>query len=228
MNNILSKYDTLLFDIDDTILDFQKSERKAMRIALETVGLKVTDEILDHYHQVNVKYWQMVEKNIINNQEVLYLRHQEFLPLYGIDYDPKEFEKLYRSNLNKLAYVKKNARKVLKELVKTHRVYAITNGAIKTQKNRMKKSNMQQYFIKSYISYELGVGKPDIRFFNIVKNDIENFDERKTLIIGDSLTSDIKLGNNANVDTCWLNEHNKVNNSDIKPTYEIKSLLELL
>ena len=228
MNNILIKYDTLLFDIDDTILDFQKSERKAMRIALETVGLKVTDEILDHYHQVNVKYWQMVEKNIINNQEVLYLRHQEFLPLYEIDYDPKEFEKLYRSNLNKLAYVKKNARKVLKELVKTHRVYAITNGAIKTQKNRMKKSNMQQYFIKSYISYELGVGKPDIRFFNIVKNDIENFDEKKTLIIGDSLTSDIKLGNNANVDTCWLNEHNKVNNSDIKPTYEIKSLLELL
>ena len=92
----------------------------------------------------------------------------------------------------------------------------------------MKKSNMQQYFIKSYISYELGVGKPDIRFFYIVKNDIENFDERKTLIIGDSLTSDIKLGNNANIDTCWLNEHNKVNNSDIKPTYEIKSLLELL
>ena len=75
----------------------------------------------------------------------------------------------------------KNARKVLKELVKTHRVYAITNGAIKTQKDRMKKSKMQQYFIKSYISYELGVGKPDIRFFNIVKNDIETFDENSNL-----------------------------------------------
>ena len=58
MNSFLSKYDTLLFDIDDTILDFQKSERKAMRIALETVGLKVTDEILAHYHQINIKYWQ--------------------------------------------------------------------------------------------------------------------------------------------------------------------------
>lgn len=228
MNNFINKYDTLLFDIDDTILDFQKSERKAMRIALEKVGLKVTDDILSHYHEVNMKYWKKVELNEISKDEVLYLRHEEFLPLYGINYDAKEFEKLYRSNLNKLAYVKKNARKVLIELSKTHRIYAITNGAIKTQKSRMKKSNMQQYFIKSYISYELGVSKPDIRFFNIVKNDIKDFNPSKTLIIGDSLTSDVKLGINGNVDTCWFNEHNKVNNSNINPTYEINSLLELL
>ena len=77
MNNILSKYDTLLFDIDDTILDFQKAERQAMRIALETVGLKVTDEILDHYHQVNMKYCQI-------HHRAWFLQHPNSSKLSGL------------------------------------------------------------------------------------------------------------------------------------------------
>ena len=87
---------------------------------------------------------------------------------------------------------------------------------------------MEHFFIKSFISEEIGHNKPSIEFFKVVKENIEGFDFKTTLIIGDSLTSDVKLGINNNIDTCWFNFNFKENNSDIKPTYQINSLLELL
>lgn len=224
----MRKYKTLLMDIDDTVLSFSKAEKKALSVALTKVGLKVNDEILKHYHQINIKYWEMVERNEITRDACLILRFKEFLPLYGINYDPAKFEDLYRFYLNKQYHVMKNARKVLTLLQNNYRIYAVTNGVKETQKFRISKSNMEHFFIKSFISEEIGHNKPSIDFFKVVKENIEDFDFKTTLIIGDSLTSDVKLGINNNVDTCWFNFNFKENNSDIKPTYQINSLLELL
>lgn len=224
----MKKYKTLLLDIDDTVLSFSKAERKALTLTLSKVGLNVTDKILEHYHEINIKYWQMVERNEISRDDCLILRFKEFLPLYKINYDPKEFEDLYRFYLNKQYFVMKNARKVLKELQKHYRIYAVTNGVKETQKYRISKSNMEQYFLKSFISEEIGFNKPSIEFFNHVKENIKDFDIKTTLIIGDSLTSDVKLGINSNIDTCWFNFKYQDNKTNIKPTYEITSLIELI
>ena len=56
---------------------------------------------------------------------------------------------------------------------------------------------------------------------------IPNFDVKQALIIGDSLSSDIKGGQLAGLDTCWYNPERKPNNTDIVPTYEIQKLDEL-
>lgn len=224
----MDKYDILLFDIDDTILSFSKAEKKALTLALNKVNVIAKEDILNTYHQINMKYWQKVEKNEISRDECLILRFKEFLPLYNIDYDAILFEDLYRYYLNKQSFVMKNARKVLSILEKNYRIYAITNGVKQTQQYRIKKSKMDVFFLKSFISEEIGFNKPSIAFFNNVKENIENLDLSKCLIIGDSLTSDIKLGINNNVDTCWFNFNYLDNNTDIKPTYTINSLLELI
>lgn len=46
-------------------------------------------------------------------------------------------------------------------------------------------------------------------------------------MVGDNLTSDIQGGINAGIDTCWYNPNEYINNTNIKPTYEIKSLFQL-
>lgn len=224
----LTKYKTLLFDVDDTLLDFQKAERKAMTITLSKVGIKANDTILAKYHEVNMKYWKLLEQGKISRQDVLILRHKEFLGLYGIDFDPFEFEKIYRYNLDNIAYVIKNSRKVLETLSKSFKIYAITNGFKQTQIKRCNKAKIDKYFLKSYISYDIGISKPDIKFIKYIQDDLKDFDKSSTLIIGDSLTSDIKLGNDCNIDTCWYNRFNKENNSDIKPTYVINNILDLI
>lgn len=224
----IDKYDTILFDIDDTILSFHKAEKYALTKALEKVNIKANDKIIKHYHRINMSYWEKVEKKLISRDKCVVARFEEFLPLYNVSYDPAKFEDLYRYYLNKQAFIIKDARKVLTTLSKTHRIYAITNGVKLTQQLRMKKADMNKYFLKSFISEEIGFDKPSYEFFDFVKNNILPFDYSKTIIIGDSLTSDIKLGNNNNVDTCWFNLHKVVNNKNIKPNYVIYYLDELI
>lgn len=224
----MNKYDTILFDIDDTILSFHKAEKYALTKALAKVNIKANDKIIKHYHKINMSYWEKVEKKLITREQCVVDRFKEFLPLYNVSYDPNKFEDLYRYYLNKQAFIIKDARKVLTKLSKTHRIYAITNGVKLTQQLRMKKANMNKYFIKSFISEVIGFDKPSFEFFDYVKNNIENFNANKTIIIGDSLTSDIKLGNNNNIDTCWFNLHKIQNTKNITPKYVIYYLDELI
>lgn len=224
----LNKYEVLLFDIDDTLLSFEKTEKKALSKALKDVNVKPTEQIINHYHQINIQCWEEVEKNIISREECLIKRFEIFLPLYNVNYDAKAFEDLYRSYLDNYAFLIKDAKLVLNTLKKNFEIYAVTNGVKLTQIKRIKKAKLNGYFIKSFISEEIGYNKPSILFFKAVKDYIKDLDISKALIIGDSLTSDIKLGNNCNVDTCWFNLNYQENKKQITPTYQINLLKELL
>ena len=50
----------------------------------------------------------------------------------------------------------------------------------------------------------------------------------RTLMVGDSLTSDMAGGVAAGVDTCWFNQHSKPNTTSLPLTHEIENLEQLL
>ena len=164
----LNKYEYLLFDVDDTLLSFKKTEKMALTYALKKVGLIANDEIIEHYHNINIKYWEMVENKLITREECLVLRFKEFLPLYNINYDPSDFEDLYRFYLDKYAYLIKDAKKVLTILKEDFKIYAVTNGVRLTQVRRVKKSGLDKFFIKSFISEEIGHNKPSLMFYQAI------------------------------------------------------------
>ena len=56
---------------------------------------------------------------------------------------------------------------------------------------------------------------------------IPGYDPARTIIVGDSLTSDIRGGINAGILTCWFNPKGKPRRADITPDYEISALSEL-
>ena len=96
-----------------------------------------------------------------------------------------------------------------------------------TQTSRIKHSRIKDYISDFFVSEFVGFQKPHIAYFEYVFDHIPQIEKDKVLIIGDSLSADIAGGITAGIDSCWFNEHNKENHTDIVPTYEINKLGEL-
>lgn len=221
------KYDTLLFDVDNTLLDFDANEKESFKSMILDKGEEYSEELYETYKKMNHRMWEAVERGEITIDDVLYTRFSKLMNMYGKEVDGIEYENTYRFYLNRGIQEMPNVHEVLSELKKNHRLYVITNGIKETQDSRMNRSGLVKYFEERFISESIGANKPSSEFFDYVKNNIDDFNPSNTLIIGDSLTSDIKGGNLAGIDTCWFCKEGTVNSTGIIPTYEIHALDEL-
>lgn len=221
------KYEILLFDVDNTLLDFDANEAESFKNMIRDKGHEYSEEMYEKYKEMNHEMWKALERGEITVNELINTRFAKFMSMYGENVDGADYEKTYRSYLNKGIQEMPYVHEVLSELKKDYKLYVITNGLVETQKYRMKGSGLNKYFERSFISEKVGANKPSSIFFDHVKNNIEGFDVSKALVIGDSLTSDIKGGNLAGIDTCWICRKGTVNDTEIKPTYVINSLKEL-
>lgn len=223
------KYDVLLFDADNTILDFDKAEEQALKQAFTETNLHFDRGVLEVYRRNNIKQWQLFEKGIIKDKsEVLISRFVETFKELELTASCELTADLYEKYLHNGFYVIYNAEYVLQKLQTLNcRLYLVSNGVLSIQNSRMAGSGMDKYFLRRFVSEEVGVPKPRKEYFDYCFANIDNFDIGKTLIIGDSLTSDIQGGINAGIDTCWYNPKHSINILDIKPTYEIDNLEQL-
>lgn len=221
------KYKTLLFDADDTLLDFQANQYDALTNLFNKLGYEINDDLREKYNIVNHGLWRQYEEGHIPKEAVLNTRFSSFFETIGIHVDGKETEKLYRQNLNQGAQLIPGAIELCEKLYNTYDLYIVTNGERQTQEVRFKKSGLDKYFKDIFISEAIGYPKPNREFFDYVFNKIENFNKDNSLIIGDSLNSDIKGGINAGIDTCWYNPSRIINTIKATPTYEITTLEEI-
>lgn len=223
----MKKYEFLLFDADNTLLDFDENERVSLLDTFEHFGLPCTEEVLGLYHEINIMYWEMLSRKEIERDALLIKRFETLFERVGIKADPVATENHYRTNLGNGCQIMAGAMEVLKELKKDYKLYVITNGVAKTQHNRLEKSGLAELMEDIFISDEIGYNKPDKEFFEYVESHIPCFEHEKALVIGDSLFSDIRGGVEFGLDTCYLNIYHKQNTSEIIPTYEIQDIVEL-
>lgn len=224
---IQMKYEILLFDVDNTLLDFDANEAESFKNTIIDEGETYSEELYERYREMNHELWKAVERGETTIDEVVNTRFAKLMEMYGKKVDGRHYEDTYRSYLNKGIQEMPYVHEVLAELKKDYKLYVITNGIGETQNFRMKGSGLDRYFEKCFISEIVGANKPSSLFFDHVKENIDGFDPSKALVIGDSLTSDIKGGNLAGIDTCWICKENTVNDTDIVPKYTINSLKEL-
>lgn len=223
------KYDILLFDVDNTVLDFDSSEEQALRKAFCEEGLEFSSHALEVYRKNNISQWQLFEQGKLTKPQVLINRFE--LTFRELDLPlskAKSTGDLYEEYLKDGFFVVSYAVEVLTALQSDCQLYVVSNGVAEIQNSRMKGSGLEKYFIDRFVSETVGYPKPQIEYFNYCFAHIDNFDKAKTLIVGDSLTSDIQGGVNAGIDTCWFNPKHLANSSTLSPTYEIDDLRQIL
>lgn len=224
---ILGKYKTLLFDVDDTLLDFNLAENAALTRLFEQENMTVTPAMLTRYKEINEWLWRAFERGEVTKSVLHNTRFSKFFKEYGIDVDGAYFEAGFQKYLQEAHYYVEGAYDVIAELAKKYDLYIVSNGKMATQNKRLIDADLAKYFKGIFISEQTGYQKPMIEFFDYVFARIDGLDKNKTLIIGDSLTADVKGGLQAGIHTCWFNIHDIENTSDIQPHYEIKKLQEL-
>ena len=216
----------LLWDIDGTILDFLAAEKVAMKKCFEVCGIgECTDEMIARYSIINKKYWEKLERGELTKPEILVGRFEEFFKTEGIVTDcAAEFNKEYQVSLGDTICFRDNGYELIKSLMGQVKQYAVTNGTKIAQDRKLAKSGLIELFDDVFISEELGVEKPGIGFFEKVWEKIGRYNSDEVMIIGDSLTSDIKGGNNAGILCCWYNPKGTINDKGVKIDYEIDNL----
>ncbi len=221
------KYELLLFDLDDTLLDFEANERESLEKLFTDNGIIFNKEIFDTYHEINKELWAGYENGTVDLDEVLNTRFSKTLLQLGQTVDGILWEKQYRTLLGQGYQLMEGAYDLCQQLSQSYRLFIITNGVTETQLNRLRLSEIYPFFEEIFTSQELGYQKPAKEFFDYVKEHIKDFKADKALVLGDSLSSDMKGGYLAGIDTCWINRKNAENTSDLPITYTITKLPEL-
>ena len=217
----------LFLDLDDTILDFHKAERVAINKTLRDFGLEPTEEVLGRYHVINKWHWEQLELGALTRKEVQWKRFDVLFREFGVVADPQACAVRYMENLSIGHYFLPGAEETVEQLSKKYRLFLASNGNASVQKGRMTSANLYRFFEKVFVSEEIGHNKPAKAYFDAAFAQIPDFNSEKALMVGDSLSSDIKGGNNAGIRTCWVNPGHAPRKPDIHVDYEIESLSQL-
>lgn len=221
------RYRTLLLDADGTILDFDRSEAEALRGTLLQFGMPVNAEWIRDYHEINDRLWKQLERGEILKKDLRWVRFSKLLELHGVSGDVHAMADHYVKELGARAYMLPGAEEACRTLAKAYRLFIITNGIAAVQQRRLGALPIFNLFQKIYISEEVGFEKPDIRYFQRVAADIPDYDPVTTLVVGDSLSSDIAGGIAAGLDTCWINPKLLPIPADLPIRYTVPSMTAL-
>lgn len=230
----MGKFKYILWDIDGTVLNFEAAERVAVRKGFKDFNLgECTDEMLASYSEINKVYWQRLERKELTKPEILVMRFRDFFVKYGIDATVADaFNAQYQVDLGDTICFNDNAYELICELNKSYVQYAASNGTAVAQNKKLNRSGLKEVFEACFISDEIGHEKPTVEFFDAVFKTISDrygsFSKDEVIIIGDSLTSDIRGGNNAGIKACWYNPKHEINTSDAVPDYEIDDLNKIV
>ena len=238
------RYDILLWDVDGTLLDFLKSERWALAETFLSYGLEIDDEVIAVYSAINDSFWKRLELGEVTKEQVLKGRFEklfeEFLPqghLAGKKMDTEllkrieitEFQKKYQRNLGRVYYYLEDSLSLCKKLKSEgFSQYIITNGVEWTQRNKLHLAGFDTVMEDIFISEVIGYNKPDVSFFDECLLRIqEGIDKRRVLVIGDSMTSDMKGAENAGLDSCLYVPGSSQSEKPASVTYQIASLWDV-
>lgn len=216
------KYNILIFDADDTLFDFQKSERVAIQNTMLEFEFNYDENYhLNIYHDINLAIWKELEQGLITQEKLKVERFRRLSDKLNVSFDANEFAKSYMNHLSNASFLIDGSKELIKNLNMKYTLELITNGLTEVQDKRVRQSELAKYFDSIIISEEVKAAKPDPKIFEFALKNIKNLDKSKILMIGDGLTSDIQGGINFGIDTCWYNPKKLENKTEIKPNYEI-------
>ena len=226
----MAHFDTILWDVDGTLLDFAAAEEAAIRSLFADFGLGVcTDAMLARYSEINRNYWRALERGEMTKPEILMRRFEDFFAAEGLSGpSPAEFNAAYQTRLGDTIVYCDGSDKLVASLRGKVRQYAVSNGTVAAQTRKLARSGFDRLMDGIFLSERIGWEKPAKEFFDAVFREIGEERRAGSIIVGDSLTSDIAGANRAGIKSCWYNPRGAENGTNAKPDFEIKDLREIL
>ncbi|MBW3620988.1 MAG: YjjG family noncanonical pyrimidine nucleotidase [Actinobacteria bacterium] len=225
----MTRYAWLLFDLDGTLLDYAAAEEAALRATLADGDLPPSDAIAADYQRINLGHWRAFERGETTPARIRLERWRDLLELHGHDTGAAAvLADRYVEHLAAGVDLVEGAADLLLELAATHRLAYITNGFSSVQRPRLAASGLAAHTDVVVVSDEVGVSKPHPEIFDVAFERMGSPAKDDVLLIGDSLTSDIAGGAGYGIDTCWFNPFGLELEHGIEPTYEIRTLAELV
>ena len=223
------RYSYLLFDADNTLLDFDAGERQAFQYVLCRQGYSFTQEYYELYHRINAHLWHQFDQALLPSKEFLLVeRFRMFLAETKLTGNPEAMNQDMLSALGRTAIPLPGAQELCRELSQRHDLFIITNAVESVQRRRFASSPLAPYFKEVFISETVGYGKPRLEFFEYIMANVPGMTTENTLVIGDSLSSDIQGANNAFLPCCWFNPQGLPRPKDLRIDYEVRTLSEIL
>ncbi len=220
------KYKAILFDNDDTLMDFQAGNRNAISLLLDEFGYQHPDRY-DQYEEINLQCWRALENGEMNQAQVKYKRFERFFERYAIPGDPRAAAERFVELLGQQSILLPGAEEALREISQKQPIVIVTHGIAALQRARFEHSPLQENASSIVISEEVGVAKPDPEIFNIALNSV-HVSAKDALMVGDGLESDIHGANNAGIDVCWINPLKKTLPTNLHVEYEISDIKECI
>lgn len=218
------KYQWILFDADETLFSFRSFG--GLQKVLARYGLEFNEQDYAAFQAVNQRLWIAYQNQEIDAEGLQRQRFSRLATLTGED--PLKLNALLMEEMALLSLPLENTVSTLQALQGKCKMGIITNGFNAMQQKRLDNTQTAPFFELLVVSENVGIAKPDKRIFEYAFAQMGNVDKRRILMVGDTLSSDIVGGQNAGIDTCWFNPHQKPNDSDVRPTYEIHSMLQLI
>lgn len=215
----------VLIDIDDTIFDFEKCSKNSFLKTLEKFNLKFKEEDFSYFNKVNDILWTKQKSGEINIKEVFIKRDYLMGKYFNLNIEKGLFNDLFVKFLYDEIEMVDGIEDLLLYLSDKYKIFTASNGIFKMQENRLKKSNLDKYFDKIFVSDKIGYEKPDKKFFQKIM-DLTKFSNDDLILIGDSIKSDIIGAKNSKIKSIYFNKEDK-KISDKNFTYQVKNLSEI-
>jgi 2-haloacid dehalogenase len=223
----MAKYDFVLLDADNTLLDFDAAESRALHAVLAERGFSVTQDLLNRYHAINQALWERFNRGEVEQDWLVVERFAILLRELGSGLDPAEVNRDYLEKLGSISILLPGALELCQALAPACTLAIVTNGTAHAQRGRIEPSPLRPLLDYVFISGELGVRKPQPAFFDLVRREMGIADPSRAVVVGDNLHTDILGGINAGMDTIWYNPHGNPGDPAIVPTWQVSSLRDI-
>jgi len=215
----------VLFDVDDTLLDFDACAAKAVQYAAAKTGLEQdADAIYRGFCEYNPVLWRRIENGEITRQELRRTRWRLVFSAIGAEGDPLLFERWFARGLARGADAMTGAHELLAYLAPRYRLLIASNAPRAQQYSRLTHAGMLDLFTAVVTSEEVGAHKPDPAFFDACFARLPDVLPGEAMMIGDSLSADIAGAAAYGIHTCWYNPSGLPLPADCHPEHIVDSL----
>ena len=216
------RYKAVLFDVDDTLMDFQAGNRNAVNQLMDELGYHDPDRF-DQYEAINVKCWRELEAGLLNQSQLKLARFVRFFDRYPVTGDPKWAAERFVALLGQQSILLPHALETVRAIAERRPVAIVTNGITSVQRSRLALSPLKDWVTEVVISEEVGLSKPRPGIFRLALDRL-GVKPRDALMVGDGVNSDIRGANNAGIDACWLNPTGKALAEGVHAEYVITDI----